>query len=657
MCGIVGIYRTGKPVDLAVAQRALTAIRHRGPDDEGYLAVGLQAGRAVACTGPDSDVRLRLPSFDTLAGESFDVVLGHRRLSILDLSPAGHQPMASPDGRYWIVYNGEVYNYLELRTELAGLGHQFHTGTDTEVILAAYAQWGAQALPRFAGMFAFAILDLRERKLFLARDFFGIKPLYYTLDSAGLSFASEIKALLQCPWVSRRANPQRLYQYLRFGQTDHGSETMFADIRQLPVAHYLEVSLDAPATAKPVRYWQVKVGRPARISFDDAAEQLQSLFLENIRLHLRSDVPVGSCLSGGIDSSSIVMGMRRLHGDDLDLHTFSFIADDPVVGEEKHIDVVGQAARASMHKTMAEPDDLLADLDDLVHTQGQPFGGTSIYAQYRVFRLVKETGIKVMLDGQGADELMAGYHGLLGSGMCSLLRNGHLLAAHRFHRHLSALPGVNPRRVLFGALGRLLPVGVQPPMRRLVGEELVPEWLDSEWFSRQGVVAAPKPQPRGRHLLREELWLAVSETSLPALLRYEDCNSMRYSIESRVPFLTAALVEFVLSLPGSYLLTPDACTKAVFRRAMRGITPDSILDRKDKIGFATPEQRWMVTLRPWIEQVLASETAASVGALRLDAARRELDAVFAGHKRFDLRIWRWLNLIRWAEQYQVRMEG
>ncbi|HOW17996.1 MAG TPA: asparagine synthase (glutamine-hydrolyzing), partial [Phycisphaerae bacterium] len=411
MCGIAGlIVSPPDRVDRAFVPLALRKLAHRGPDDHGCLLYWRSGVR------PARDWRDDLPDAEA--------ALVHRRLSIIDLTEAGRQPMGSADGRYYIVFNGEIYNYVELREELEGLGHTFRSRSDTEVLLTACARWGTAALPRLVGMFAFAILDTRERRLLLARDFFGIKPLYYVVNKGRFAFASELKVLLEFADRPRRINPERLYQYLRYGYTDHGGETFLKDVRQVPPAHYLQIRLDKLDDAEPVRYWDVDPTTRADVSFEQAARRTRELFLENMRLHLRSDVPVGTALSGGIDSSAIVMAMRQLGGKDLDLHTFSYVADDEAVSEERWVDVVTEAAGAVTHKVRPVPEELLADLDALIYSQDEPFGSTRIYAQYRVFRLAREAGIKVMLDGQGADEILGGYRFYLAARLASLIRQG-----------------------------------------------------------------------------------------------------------------------------------------------------------------------------------------------------------------------------------------
>jgi asparagine synthase (glutamine-hydrolysing) len=642
MCGIAGLAcgPHGR-IDPAFVPTATRLMRDRGPDDAGYLLysrASVKLGREWSGDAADAEV-----------------ALVHRRLSILDLTDAGWQPMSSADGRYHIVFNGEIYNFIELRRELEALGHTFRSRCDTEVLLAAYAQWGSGALRRFVGMFAFAILDTRERRIFLARDFFGIKPLYYTFDRGKLAFASEIKVLLEMGCSGRRVNPQCLYEYLRHGGTDFGGQTLLTDVSQLPLAHYIDYRLDDMEPPVPICYWKLDLDRTVDISFDEAARRLRDLFLKNVELHLRSDVPVGTALSGGIDSSAIVAVMRHLQGRNLDLHTFSFVADDPKVSEEKWVDIAAEAAGAVVHKVRIKPSDLIADLERLVNVQDEPFGSTSIYAQFRVFRLVKEAGIKVMLDGQGADEVLAGYRWYLGARLASLVRQGKWSQALGFYRRAAKLPDMSKRR-LFAMLGEfLLPNSLHSAARRLIGRDFLPSWMNAAWFTDRGVRPSSPDYSGTNQVLKACLAQAVTKWNLPHLLRYEDRNSMAFSIESRVPFLTPEFVEFAFSLPEEYILVPDGTTKAVFREAMRGIVPDAILDRKDKMGFVTPERSWLGESEAWVNRALAGETARRIPVLNMAAVDREWEK-FKVQGTYGMPPWRWLNLIEWTRQFNVRFD-
>jgi len=639
MCGIAGIVHfNGSQILIQHLKQLSDTLAHRGPDDLGFLSYTPSFGLEVS----------RHPQ------ETGTLGLVHRRLSILDLSDAGWQPMVSIDRRYAITFNGEIYNYLELQAELKSLGYTFSSQCDTEVLLTAYIQWGKAMLSRLVGMFAFAILDTQKNSLFLVRDFFGIKPLYYTEWEGGFAFASEIKALLELPWVTRQINPQRLYDFLTSGVTDTGNQTLLSNIKQLPAAHYLEINLTSPNSFYPQQYWQVNLDESWDLSFTEAAQKLQELFLNNISLHLRSDVPVGVALSGGIDSSSIAMSMRYLNPN-LELHTFSYIAEDSKINEEAWIDIVNHASGAISHKTQPTPLELVQDLNNLIYTQDEPFGSTSIYAQDRVFRLAQKSGVKVMLDGQGADELLGGYYPYLASRFASLIRQGKWLKAQQFLEKIRQFPGAENYPFFKKALWLFLPLNLKGQVKTLLGKPTFPLWLNQKWFNEHNVRNSSIPTLKGQNLLKEQL-LQNLEFSLLGLLRYEDRNSMAYSLESRVPFLTPTLANFLFSLPEEYIIDANSNTKAIFRKAMRGIVPDKILDRRDKIGFATPEEKWLVTLNPWVESVLNSETAQSIPVLNIEIIKQEWQDVLQGKGVFNFRIWRWLNLIQWSRQYKIEFD-
>jgi asparagine synthase (glutamine-hydrolysing) len=640
MCGIAGfVFRKGKTYQPPVAA-ILDQLRHRGPDDLGYVVYSegnTKVGRDW--TGPGGDP---------------EVIFLHRRLSILDLSEAGSQPMGTRDGRYFITFNGEIYNYVELRLELEQRGYVFESHSDTEVLLAAYVTWGSEALCKLVGMFAFAILDTVQRTVFLARDFFGIKPLYYAFAANSLVFGSELKTLLEVGAVSRQVNANRLFSYLRRGLSDFGAETLLADVLQLPPAHCLEIALDRNWESRPVCYWQ-PTARQRRddISFEQAAEQLRALFLKSVAFHLRSDVPIGAALSGGIDSSSVVMAMRHLE-QHIDLHAFSYVADEKELNEEKWVDIIGHAARAQVHKVRSTAAELVADFDQLNYVQDVPSASTSLYAQYSVFRTAQQAGIRVVLDGQGADEMLGGYTYFRGARLASLVRQKRWQEAADFVCSACRWPGSSVSALLQDTADHLIPVLAQAPLRKLVGRDFVPSWLNLSWFHRKGVVPHRNRQGySSTYVLREKLERELAE-HLPSLLRYEDRNSMAFSIESRVPFLTPELVNFVLSLPEPYIIAHDGTSKAVFRRAMRGIVPDSILDRRDKIGFATPERTWLSAASPWIQEQFDTDVAAEIPAFHLDVLSRNWQEMKRGRSPFSFAVWRCLSVIAWTKRFQIQ---
>lgn len=632
MCGIAGISRRAPTATLAVeTQRMLDALAHRGPDDAGVITFT-----------PDADAA--------------PIAIGARRLAIIDLSPSAHQPLESADGRYAIVLNGEIYNYLELRSELEALGQAFRSRSDTEVLLAAFRTWGHACWTRLVGMFACAILDRTTRHLTLARDPFGMKPLYYVTRGGLLAFASEIPPLLPLLGSPIKPDVQRLYDYLDIGITDHGAGTMFAGVQALPAAHYTDIDLTRPDTVVPVRYWTLDPGHRQDISFEAATRRLRELFLESIALHLRSDVQVGALLSGGTDSSSVVMAMRHVAGRSLELHTFSYIAGQGAISEEPWIDIVNGAAGAIPHKVHLTPEEWSRDAARLVETQNEPFGSIAIYAQNRVFRRVAETGIKVVLGGQGSDELLAGYRGGWVLRLATLIEGWRWGQAFQFLRQVARVrqpTDPTPARVAFMALRRVLPEPMVHAAQHLRPSQR--PWINREWCrARHIVLDAAKPgRASGEGRLRSELFRAVTTLSLPSLLRYEDRNAMAHSVESRLPFLTPELARFVLSLPPDYLVGADGTGKRVFRAAMRGIVPDAILDRRDKIGFAVPVRSWLPAIPDvleLLEDVMAlppinrAAIAPSVAALREGKTPSERESFL---------LWRLVGLAAWARRFGV----
>jgi asparagine synthase (glutamine-hydrolysing) len=598
---------------------ALASMRRRGPDDRGSETIPVAGG---------------------------GLMLGHTRLSVIDLSQGGHQPKHAAG--LSLVFNGEIYNYLELRRELQATGVAFHTDSDTEVLLQAWARWGEACLPRLVGMFAFALYEHASGTLTCVRDAFGIKPFFYTRDAQGFRFASELpamKALVGGAWT---LNLQRAYDYLMYGEYDSTEESFVQGVLNLMPGHLLQVRA-GDAHSQPRRWWTPRVAPVSTLKFADAAESLREQLLESVRLHLRSDVALGSALSGGLDSSAIVCAIRHLEPD-VPIHTFSYVARGSSVSEEAWADRINAKVGAHAHKVEASAAELARDLDDMILAQGEPFGSTSIYAQYRVFQLAREHGVTVTLDGQGADELLAGYNGYPGKRVRSLLDEHRYGQAWRFLRGWSQWPG---RELSHGVKASVAEVVVEgplyEPLRKLNGDRQHAPWLDAEALRAQGVSLryprqrSPWQQPGRR--LAGELALSATRRGLPSLLRHGDRNSMRFSVESRVPFLTTQLADFLLTLPEDYLVSDTGETKRILRAAMRGIVPDEVLDRKDKIGFSTPEFAWLREMAPTVRGWLAEDVG--IPFLKRDAMLAEFDAVMAGTHPFSWQVWRWINFTRW----------
>ncbi|MEO6624841.1 MAG: asparagine synthase (glutamine-hydrolyzing) [Burkholderiaceae bacterium] len=626
MCGIIGAFQaTADPSFDRRIDAALRSLHHRGPDAQRGLSYPIAGGTAF---------------------------LGHARLPIIDLSDGGLQPMATADGRHVMVFNGEIYNYRELRQELVALGRHFASDSDSEVLLAAWAAWGADCLPRLVGMFSFVVLDRQAATLTCARDPFGVKPFFYAHDGHDFLFASEAPALVSMRSGRPALNWQRAYDYLVHGDYDTGPDTFFEGIWHLLPGHMLVVDLESRNLQQPSRWWTPRIQERNDLSFEDAVEMVRHNFLQSVRLHLRSDVPLGAALSGGVDSSAVVCAMRHVEPE-LAIHTFSYVAEDTEVSEEKWADLVNRHVGATAHKVRVTPQELARDLDDMIRAQGEPFGSTSIYAQYRVYQLAKESGITVTLDGQGADEMLAGYHGYPGPRLRSLVETGHPLEAWRFLDAWSHWPGRSRRHGFKLGVAEMTDGSVYQSLRRISGRAALPTWIRGGPLMDRGVaVRHPRQRPEwnlpGRRVVAE-LALALVRRGLPSLLRHGDRNSMRFSIESRVPFLTPQQADLLLSLPERYLIAPNGETKSVFRAAMRGIVPDAILDRRDKIGFQTPEQAWLVSMAGTVRQWLRTEV--HVPFFEQQAVLQEFEDIVGGRKPFTWQVWRWINFIRWHQHF------
>ncbi|NJM16357.1 MAG: asparagine synthase (glutamine-hydrolyzing), partial [Bacteroidales bacterium] len=534
MCGIAGIVNfNNQPAEEARIQQMMDVIKHRGPDDEG-----------------------------TYVHRNFG--LGHVRLSILDLSSAGHQPMFSNDKRFCIVFNGEIYNYIELKEELKAK-YNFVTRTDTEVILAAYQEWGSACLNRFNGDFSFVIYDHQTHEFFGARDRYGIKPFYYYKDNDKLIFASEIKSIIPLT-PNKRRNNKLVFEYLVYNKTDQSNETFFEEIFKLPHGHYFTIKNNQ----FNIHRWYSLSEKVKNIALVQPEEYRQAL-LSSVRLRLRSDVPVGVSLSGGIDSSTIA----SLIIDDLgqkDLHTFSATyGKDKWADESNFIDEYQDRIK-NMHFTQPDADDFFSDFKDFIYAQGEPVASIGPYAQYKVMQLAQKN-VKVTLDGQGADEQLAGYHNFFGSYFRELLaqaRWGTLaaeMAAYiKMHKSLYAIK----------YLGfYLLPSG----FKKNVGSKLFGN-INKTFFNETRSLSTIDKQLYDPKTLNESL-LDHFEFKLEHLLKWDDLNSMRFSIESRVPFLDHNLVELTLSLkPGQKIYR--GTTKYILRESVKDILPHKIYARVDK---------------------------------------------------------------------------
>jgi asparagine synthase (glutamine-hydrolysing) len=592
MCSISGIVIRGHDEGLVCRlERMVRQQTHRGPDD---------AGTWLGRLG------------------QMQCGLGNTRLAILDLSEAGHQPFVSEDTQHVLVYNGEVYNYLETRAELKALGHRFRTDCDTEVVLHALMQWGEQALQKFNGMWGLAWLDRSAGRLLLARDRFGTKPLYYFADANSLVFASEIKAILTDSGRPFRINTTIVLRFLEQSLRDAQPETFFDGINALPAGHLARVDLYAESPRLDVQpYWDLP-HQAIQIDPGEAVHTVRSLFLDAIRLRLRSDVPVGVLLSGGLDSASIAAAMHHTLGAGADLHLISAVNDDPRYDEEPFIDVMANYLGCRSHKVriLSRPNDLLDLRATATYFNDEPLGGLSTLAHYQLMRRAQELGVTVLLTGQGADELLCGYLKYVGFYTQSLLRGRRPDAAIRLLVDF-ARQGTVLQQVRFRDAKRYLPsalrwgrIDIRGP--RLKGQNA----LVSLGLGDEGVLARQHAD--------------MYRLSLPSILHTEDRMSMAASREMRVPFLDYRLASFLSSLPPALKLR-DGWTKWVMRKAMEPYLPATTTWRKDKRHFSTPQDVWLKNeLRSQIEEFFAGDLLTAQAGL---VDQRALQSTYAAFCR------------------------
>jgi asparagine synthase (glutamine-hydrolysing) len=570
MCGIAGIV-TPEGFDPQTLVEMTHLIGYRGPDGFGFAFSG--AGSLL-------DLEITHNSAQSPAHAHPVIGLGNRRLAILDVSLAGSQPMQTTDGAYTITFNGEIYNYRELRAELQQAGHLFRTHTDTEVILHAYQQWGQECLSRFNGMWAFAIWDRSQQILFCSRDRLGVKPFYYALHKGAFFFGSEIKQILAATGMPRSANPFTVLHFLEWGLVDHSSATFFEGIQQLPGGHCLILEPNKPLEPKIYRYWDLPTEPQVDISDDDAIREFRRLFESAVQLRLRSDVPVGVSLSGGLDSSAVVCTAKHL-APQITFQTFSACFDDVEIDEREYVRAVVQEIHGDSHSAFPQGSAFWSKLKTLIHHHDEPVGSPGAYAQWCVMSDAHAHGVPVLLGGQGGDETLCGYQKYQFFYWWHLLRR----ADPQFFREsfLWVSQGTSSDNWTLSAAARYLPGFFRAPFslsNRICTEQM-------QRMSRE-----ERPALGSGRTLAERQKTDLTYSSIPALLHHEDRTSMAHSVESRLPFLDYRLVEFLVRCPPSLKLR-DGWSKWLLREALTEILPKKIRLRRTKLGFNTPETKWL----------------------------------------------------------------
>jgi asparagine synthase (glutamine-hydrolysing) len=627
MCGICGVlhFDSNRSVQQDVIERMAYVIRHRGPDDEGYYTDG-------------------------------PLGLAHKRLSIIDLSPAAHQPMTNEDERLWIIFNGEIYNYQELRQQIVQRGHTLKSNSDTEVILHLYEDEGPKCVTKLNGMFSFVIWDRREQTLFAARDHFGIKPFYYALHDNTFLFASEIKALLAYDGLQPTINQDALADYLTF-QFCLGKKTLFNGIQKLLPGHHLTLKVDGSLSIQ--RYWGLDFQIDTFHTEEYFKHQLLRLLEDAVRIQLRADVPVGAHLSGGLDSSTVASLAASLL--DSPVHTFTGgFKEDPRYNETHYARMIADAHGTLHHETYPEAQDFVDTLPRLIYHMDEPAAGPGLFPQYFVSKLASQN-VKVVLGGQGGDEIFGGYSRYLVAYLEECIRGGiqgtqeddkYVVTFESVLPNLTQLQGYEPMLKYFWSDG-VFDAPDQRYLRLVNRSNDMRPFVDPALFAggngyspAEGYSKLFNEGNLGSYINRMTRFDIL--TLLPALLHVEDRTSMAVSLESRVPLLDHRIVELVASMPPK-IKYKGGRSKHIFRQVVQHIVPQPIYERKDKMGFPVPLNEWYKKspVREFVRDTLASLQARRNGFLQ----GANLDALLDSERAFGRNIWGLLSLELWMENF------
>ncbi|WP_033068641.1 asparagine synthase (glutamine-hydrolyzing) [Thalassospira australica] len=652
MCGIAALISYVPKMQNEDLLKMCEAIVHRGPDGEGYVLFSEQGEAKLVHKKGD---------LLKLENERSRVALGHRRLAITDISSAGSQPMAFGERlNYWVTYNGELYNFSELRAELSSKGYVFRSNSDTEILICAYAEWGVECLSRFNGMFSFVIYDLDENSIFAARDRYGVKPLYWWRpDAQTLAFASEIKQFTCLPeWVAY-LNNERAFDYLSWGLTDHTIHTLFDGVWQVPPGHYVQCQINDIMSDVTATQWYSLSEVNQDYSYSESVEHFREILFDSVNLRLNADVPVGAALSGGLDSSSVVCIADAIHrtSSSKEMHTFSARAKDKRFDEGRFIDLVSNKTSTKPHMVYPNHGQLFEELEQIIWHHDEPFGSTSVYAEWQVFKRAQEAGIKVVLDGHGADETLSGYTSDVGFFLASLLSRFRII---KFFKEFSAQRAIHDRStatLVKGILDNLLPTRLRVLARRVMGHSVsCPDWINMELLgvgpSDPFVFHVGKYENSLKGLSRAQL----TATSLPMQLKWVDRDSMAHSVESRAPFMDFRLVDFLLSMPDHFKLNKGV-SKRLLRSSMKNILPDEVRHRKDKMGFVTPEEIWVCEDQPThFKELLEEAVANSKGVLNKKTIEWGY-AMIDGHAPYNARLWRVICFGLWMKRFKVQISN
>lgn len=672
MCGIAGIIslnglREFKAEEIISLSQTL---KHRGPDDEGFLFVSEAESITAGGESTPQEVynsshpfspkeRISNPQFNSFPSK---LALIHRRLSIIDVSPAGHQPMCTPDENFWIIFNGEIYNYPEIKSTLLSRGHNFQTQTDTEVLLNAYKEWGFDCVNQFNGMWSFVIYDKIKNIVFGSRDRTGVKPFYYIKNNSVFAFASEMKALAKLSFYDKKINEKSAFDFLVFTRVERMEETMFSGIFELKHAHSFTLNLEN-GEFKKWQYYTPGLNNYFedfdRDKFENYSAEIKQLVIDAVRIRLRSDVPVGSCLSGGVDSSAIVCVINDLLkkekspspdnrifqiGERQKVFTSSF--RNSLIDESGWAKFVVDKTNAQWHQTFPEKNKLLAELETLAYCQEIPFISTSSYAEFCVMRLAKENNVKVLLNGQGGDEMFSGYpfhYFGLWMELLGHLKISALLKEMKFHQGAGSYLFKNSMKYL-----------VLPKMPQFVLNSVYPVYFNELKYLNPDFLSENKEQYENNSdlfatSLHQMLTNEYFAGPLKNLLKYADRNSMHFSIEARTPFADDIhLWNKLFSIPSTFKIH-HGVSKLLLRNSMKGILPEEIRNRRDKMGFVTPNNRWISEIKDDVRHYIEEDNS---GIFNKKLFLKEYDSFFSPiSEKENYRIFKFISFAMWKKVF------
>lgn len=660
MCGIVGLFNIKGNININDLLSSTEMVKYRGPDDEGFMFVN----------NNDEVINLKTKNEAYItANNNFKGGFGFRRLSIIDLTESGHQPMSDTSQNYWIIFNGEIYNYLELRKELQSKGYKFRSMTDTEVIIYSYIEWGSDCLERFNGMWAFTIYDKKRRQLFCSVDRFGIKPLYYYLNKDFFAFGSEVKQVIKVANLETQINDKVLFDYLSAGSYGNETkETFFKDIIKLLPGTYLKIQFsDTQIDISEKEWWKLEIVDEYYEENDmkSISAKIREIFYDSVRLRLRSDVEIGTCLSGGLDSSGIACVMNDISNKKVSSKLLTIVSGEKDNPDQIYSNEISDYVKGNHIIRKIDRNESYSDLRKFIWHNDEPLIKASMFGGYKVYQLAKENNLKVVFDGQGLDEYAGGYYKLPFLEYMSYLKRNKL--RNYYKNHIDNL--INYENFNEQSLTKALNIyNLKKALHKFTSKRLRLNLLKSVkgWFNRDFLVENIRKSQLYNSMeagddrisnddVKLKNYKLFKHINLPGILRQVDRNSMAFSVEARVPFLDHRLVEYIFSLKSEYILH-NGFTKYAYREAMKGVIPESVRCRKDKVGFHVDEFNIVNSMKDDFKELL---TSIDVGDkyFNRNYIIKKLDDCSLNKQNYDNVLWRILNALTWKNEFGIKPQN